>query len=231
MNNYKEILQNSLNELLLVNYRYTNNVTYVLPFKITSTDDIHEHHAVLTDLVDDKRHEIEYHDILSIEVREAEKNDPVTLEGMVEQMKNLGGWFQHNFCKIDSDPNINEKFRSKYFHSHQGGKVSPEQAYVMVKMKVETLQELYDMDLLEFKRRWVAFMEEYRIRAVNTLVMDRDEAHEEGDEDEAEEIEIILEMLNDIQDEYLSLVEDLETKNDVLKCWPPMLLPFPSITL
>ena len=107
----------------------------------------------------------------------------------------------------------------------------PEQAYVMVKMKVETLQELYDMDLLEFKRRWIAFMEEYRMRAVNTLVMDRDEANEEGDEDEAEEIGIILEMLNDIQDEYLSLVEDLETKNDVLKCWPPMLLPFPSITL
>lgn len=231
MDTYKDIFKNNIDELMLINYRYKTGVTYILPFKVTSTDDVHDHYVMLIDLIDGVQHQINYNDILSVEVRESEKNDPVILKGMIDQMKEQGGWYQHNFCDMDSTPNIKDHYRSRYFHSHEGGKVSAEQAYVMVKMKVDTLQELYDMDIMDFKRRWISFMEEYRADAAVTLTIDRDEAHQDGNEEEAEEIEVILEMLSETQDEYISLVEDVETKNDVLKCWPPMLLPFPEIKL
>lgn len=228
----QQMMKQILTELVgkNININYVNDSTvYVKPFKIQNTEDVKDMSVNVVDLITKQKVELTYNNIESVE--EYSYDDEDYHQGILDQQRDYAGWQTHNFCETDTEEDIADMYKQKYFQSFHGRKISCEEAYVLCKLKLNTMYDLEEMSLEDLCSAWVRLIESFRLRALKNLREERLEAENSGVKEDVEEIDTIIEMLNELPEKLEQGITEQETKNLVLSWWPAILLPGPRIAI
>ena len=228
----QQMMKQILTELVgkNININYVNDSTvYIKPFKIQNTEDVKDMSVNVVDLISKQPVELTYNNIESVE--EYSYDDEDYHQGILDQQRDYAGWQTHNFCESDTEEDVADMYKQKYFQSFHGRKISCEEAYVLCKLKLDTMYDLEEMSLEDLCSAWVRLIESFRLRALKNLREERLEAGNSGVKEDVEEIDTIIEMLNDLPEKLEQGITEQETKNLVLSWWPAILLPGPRIAI
>lgn len=228
----QQMMKQILTELVgkNININYVNDSTvYIKPFKIQNTEDVKDMSVNVVDLISKQPVELTYNNIESVE--EYSYDDEDYHQGILDQQRDYAGWQTHNFCESDTEEDVADMYKQKYFQSFHGRKISCEEAYVLCKLKLDTMYDLEEMSLEDLCSAWVRLIESFRLRALKNLREERLEAEKSGVKEDVEEIDTIIEMLNDLPEKLEQGITEQETKNLVLSWWPAILLPGPRIAI
>lgn len=224
----KQTLQDVVDKNINVVY-INDKIEYVKSYKIKSDDDIGDESVKLIDLITKQTISMPLSNIITIE--EYSYDDEDYHQGILDQQRDYAGWQTHNFCESDTEEDVADMYKQKYFQSFHGRKISCEEAYVLCKLKLDTMYDLEEMSLEDLCSAWVRLIESFRLRALKNLREERLEAENSGVKEDVEEIDTIIEMLNDLPEKLEQGITEQETKNLVLSWWPAILLPGPRIAI
>ena len=88
--------------------------------------------------------------------------------------------------------------------------------------------DLDESTLLKFRARWLDVILSKRDEAKQTIQQELEELDDDEDyADTVEEINLIIDMLDNIDAEYKDKLGECNNTNEILKVWPPILLPHP----
>lgn len=224
----KDILTELVGKNININY-VDDSIVYVKPYKIQNAEDVKDMSVDVVDLITKQKVELTYNNIETVE--EYSYDDEDYHQGILEQQRDYAGWQTHNFCETDTEEDVTDMYKQKYFQSFHGRKISCEEAYVLCKLKLNTMYDLEDMSLEDLCSAWVGLIESFRLRALKNLRQERLEAENSGVKEDVEEIDTIIEMLNELPEKLEQGIMEQETKNLVLSWWPAILLPGPRIAI
>lgn len=224
----KDILTELVGKNININY-VDDSIVYVKPYKIQNAEDVKDMSVDVVDLITKQKVELTYNNIETVE--EYSYDDEDYHQDILEQQRDYAGWQTHNFCETDTEEDVTDMYKQKYFQSFHGRKISCEEAYVLCKLKLNTMYDLEDMSLEDLCSAWVGLIESFRLRALKNLRQERLEAENSGVKEDVEEIDTIIEMLNELPEKLEQGIMEQETKNLVLSWWPAILLPGPRIAI
>lgn len=224
----KQILTGLVGKNININY-VNNTIVYVKPFKIQNVEDVKDMSVNVVDLISKQKMELTYNNIESVE--EYSYEDVDYNQSILDQQRDYAGWQTHNFCETDTEEDVVDMYKQKYFQSFHGRKISCEEAYVLCKLKLDTMYDLEEMSLEDLCSAWVRLIESFRLRALRNLREERLEAENSGVKEDVQEIDTIIEMLNELPEKLEQGIMEQETKNLVLSWWPAILLPGPRIAI
>lgn len=224
----KDVLTELVGKNININY-VDNSIVYVKPFKIQNAEDVKEMSVDVVDLITKQKIELTYNNIETVE--EYSYDDEDYHQGILDQQRDYTGWQTHNFCETDTEEDVTDMYKQKYFQSFHGRKISCEEAYVLCKLKLNTMYDLEEMSLEDLCSAWIGLIESFRLRALKNLRQERLVAENSNVKEDVEEIDTIIEMLNELPEKLEQGIMEQETKNLVLSWWPAILLPGPRIAI
>ena len=224
----KDILTELVGKNININY-VDNSIVYVKPFKIQNAEDVKDMSVDVVDLITKQKVELTYNNIEAVE--EYSYDDEDYHQDILAQQRDYLGWQTHNFCETDTEDDVTDLYKQKYFQSFHGRKISCEEAYVLCKLKLNTMYDLENMSLEDLCSAWVGLIESFRLRALKNLREERLEAEKSSVKEDVEEIDTIIDMLNELPEKLEQGIMEQETKNLVLSWWPAILLPGPRIAI
>lgn len=224
----KDILTELVGKNININY-VDNSIVYVKPFKIQNAEDVKDMSVDVVDLITKQKVELTYNNIEAVE--EYSYDDEDYHQDILAQQRDYLGWQTHNFCETDTEDDVTDLYKQKYFQSFHGRKISCEEAYVLCKLKLNTMYDLEQMSLEDLCSAWIGLIESFRLRALKNLREERLEAETSGVKEDVEEIDTIIEMLNELPAKLEQGIMEQSTINHVLSWWPAILLPGPRIAI
>lgn len=146
----------------------------------------------------------------------------------ISKLCDRAGWNRDNWGIVDVDDEVKNRFEELYFQSYCGARITPEEAYLLAKLDIPSMFQFDLMSVEDLKHKWNLLILDHKNHACNMLEQERRECYAKNETDDVQEIDVILSLLGGIDKEVESELISLNTKNEILNYWPPLLLPAPA---
>ena len=221
MDVYANILNENIGKTLFIEYLENNN-SYIQPFEVL--EKASNYKIQVKRLYDNTTITKDLSVINCLTVLNEERTQ-ACLETYLNTDKLLS---EPAYQMILSGTDEYNTFHERKFLSSNGCRVPIESIYLSVKLGYNNYDEILSADVEDLKTRWSALINEHKNKAVQLLTEEKTASDNAGNTEDAEEIEVILSLLNDLTDEINEELADLTDNQSILTYWPPLLLPAPS---
>lgn len=192
-----------------------------LPDKRTDSEEFKAYNYVL-----DQEQTINLINVRSITYNDMHESEEFHLD-KINDAKQYAGWKKEGWGLFDEDDEIVKSFKKKYFLSHNGSRISPEEAYMLARLDIKDVPALHQLSIEELRDKWLQMVISFKQQAVDMLNAEMVECEQQNLVDDIEEIKVIIEMLGEIDDEAETALSTCDTMSQIMSYWPALLLPAP----